>query len=46
MIPRNGFQLPMMSQPQKIPVNNDIKTCFVLIANVIAINGGIKERKP
>ena len=42
----NGFQLPMMSQPKKIPVNNDIKTCFVLIANIIAINGGIKERKP
>jgi hypothetical protein len=45
-IPFIGFQFPIISQPKKIPVNKDIKTCFVLIANIIAINGGIKERKP
>ena len=45
-IPWIGFQFPMINPPKKIPVNKEIKTCFVLIARMIAIIGGIKERKP
>ena len=44
--PFKGFQSPIISHPKNIPVKREINTCLVLIAKVIAIIGGIKDRKP
>ena len=44
--PDKMLKFPIISHPEKIPINSEITTCLVTIASDIAIKGGIKDRKP